>query len=148
MSNPRKYRGLRVDNKEWVKGWLFKYKYCDKTYIVLNEYSADELQHEPRFFSKFAWHEVIPETVGQDTGLKDKKRTEEFPDGQPIYQGDIVKILVNQWDSEKPEYRLHEVTSRCPFCAIPCPYLSIDNVPQWEVIGDIHTTPELMEDKQ
>ncbi len=27
----------------------------------------------------------------QFTGLKDKKRTKEFPDGQPIYEGDICK---------------------------------------------------------
>ncbi|MFB5758942.1 hypothetical protein [Paenibacillus medicaginis] len=30
---------------------------------------------------------VDPETVGQYTGLKDSKRTQEFPEGQEIYEG-------------------------------------------------------------
>ncbi len=36
----------------------------------------------------------------QYTGLKDKKRTEEFPEGQEIYEGDIVKAdwRVGKWE--------------------------------------------------
>ena len=71
MNSPGQFRGIRVDNGEMVKGCLFKYKYSDKMYIVLNEYSADELQNDPGLFNKFAWHEVLPETVGQYTGKKD-----------------------------------------------------------------------------
>jgi len=29
--------------------------------------------------------------ISEFTGLRDKKRTKEFPDGQPIFEGDIVK---------------------------------------------------------
>lgn len=34
-------------------------------------------------------YKVDPETVSQYTGLKDKKKTKEYPDGQEIYGGDL-----------------------------------------------------------
>jgi len=83
--NIGKCRGQRKDNGELVYGSLFQCKYSKKAYIVLNEYSADELMQHKLFYSRFAWHEVIPETVGQSTGLKDKNGA-----GQEIYDGDLI----------------------------------------------------------
>lgn len=34
----------------------------------------------------------------QYTGLKDCKRTAEYPDGQPIYEGDILQINIMDWN--------------------------------------------------
>jgi len=55
---------------------------------------------------------VIPETVGENTGLKDCKRTEEYPEGQEIYGsipingkiskgGDKVKASIYQGEEEQ-----------------------------------------------
>ena len=86
-----KFRGKRVDNGEWVYGdiihsaWKTFIKDCNDKYTNprrLAENTAD-----------FRCIEVAPSTVGQYTGLKDSKRTEEYPEGQEIYEGDIIKAV-------------------------------------------------------
>lgn len=82
---------------------------------------------------------VIPDTVGQFTGLTDKN-------GKRIFEGDIVEhhvqgdILVNRgvvnWDKENARwaYRLNTMN--------PC--FAFYNPKAFEVIGNIHDNPELL----
>ena len=88
----RKYRGLTKDGK-WVYGWYVKVE--GKHYIV-----PDDAKLLRRTISDYntvfgdvivGFIEVIPKTVGQSTGLKDKKRTKEYPEGQEIYEGDCFR---------------------------------------------------------
>ena len=72
MRDLGKYRGKRKDGGGWVYGSLFK---GDLTWIIQ---------------IPFKFIEVILETVGEYTGLKDCKRTEKFPEGQEIYEGDLL----------------------------------------------------------
>ncbi len=92
---------------------------------------------------------VIPETVGQYTGLRDCKRTEEYPEGQMIFEGDIIKgwflhmLPVNAVVAFKDgafglEWYRGDIKAFNAFT-------SICNV-EYEVIGNIHDNPELLND--
>lgn len=127
MNDRYLFRGKRKDNNEWVTGDLMQWS--DGTIRICVESGVDEKTTVT----------VIPETVGQCTGLKDKN-------GKMIYEGDIVKGLFN--------FGL-EIMSVCTFkdgafglTAKQCgayhfsAFTSLWEV-QYEVIGNIHDNPNL-----
>ena len=128
MNDRYLFRGKRKDNNEWVTGDLMQWS--DGTIRICVESGIDEKTAVT----------VIPETVGQCTGLKDKN-------GKMIYEGDIVKGLFN--------FGL-EIMSVCTFkdgafglTAKQCgayhfsAFTSLWKV-QYEVLGNIHDNPNLL----
>lgn len=81
-------------------------------------------------------HYVIPDTVGQYTGLKDAT-------GKEIYEGDIIKtrkgdVGVIVWETELGSFRARLADNS--FYTLTAFFASM-----FSVIGNIHDNPELLE---
>ena len=117
------FRGKRVDNGEWAYGDLAFKK--DGTPCI-------------RFWTKlgiFTARAVIPETVGQYTGLTDKN-------GTKIFEGDIVLFNVDErgvvyYDNEETSFMMEYGN-----CIVQMGYCFCSR--DLEVIGNIHDNPEFL----
>lgn len=143
----RKYRGLTKEGKR-IYGWYAKVeeKHCIITDKCRFDCEDDAYGESYGVFFK-GIVEVIPETVGQSTGRKDKNDKE-------IYEGDIIHGE-NNWGEFGPQ----EIIWNDDYSTyiVPCTYkkyikrplenyqnflYQLENI---EVIGNIHQKPELME---
>lgn len=102
------FRGKRKSTDEWLYGFLLRHG--DRVYILTH----DNLKDGINAWDDLEVHlpEVIPETVGQDTGLR---VMHDRPDGDTevtfIYEGDII---------EERRTRLHDVLCRQPNRYLVC----------------------------
>lgn len=131
------FRGRRIDNGEWVEGYYAKAKHIISEKEVHVIFHTDLTLFPHSEFSSY--EEVIPETIGQYTGLKDKN-------GRRIFEGDVVEYI-------RRKYHVDMAEERCgwwPFaCGDGCGCCEIDTISPSEcvVIGNIHDNPELLEEE-
>lgn len=118
------FRGKRMDNGEWVKGF---------------PYITHGGEHQIRYYDSESniencSHTVIPDTLGRFTGLTDKN-------GVKIFEGDIVRYGQRgkvEYNSGSAQFTLNFTNST---------YEGFDKIPfcDCEVLGNIYDTPELLE---
>ena len=129
------FRAKRLDNGQWVQGFICKKKYKSNTFYISCFHDKDDNE---QFFA------IDPDTICQCTGLKDKN-------GNLIWENDVVgfwdtystengqaemdcigKVV---WDDETISF---QVTNRLSA-------ESYEVIDECSVIGNIFDNPELFE---
>lgn len=136
MNNRYIFRGKRKDNGEWVYGGIYYQK-------------ADEVKEEAVYIIGGSLndvgvaYEVIPETVIQCTGMKDKN-------GRLIFEGDLLRFTNS--DNEQSIYKVFYDDVYAGYRIQEMGLGGLDEMSNWEdsreyfeVIGNIHDNPELLE---
>ena len=141
------FRGKNTDTGRWYEGQyihLHKTTYCFKEDYDRN---PDNDIHQIVFEEMTDWGlpnrhfraDVLPETVGQYTGLTDKN-------GKKIFEGDIVKT--NKFNEPNKKYIIKFDLQFGAFIGqdkYNMYFTTFDgDSDQFEVIGNIHDNPELM----
>jgi uncharacterized phage protein (TIGR01671 family) len=117
------FRGKRADNNEWVEGY---YTIDDSISYIHIHFDFDRGYHLDEI-------EVIPETVGQFTGLKDKN-------GKKIFECDILELHSHtdkyqiKWNNDYGYYFYDGLVSDCTW----------NTRKLSKIIGNIHDNPELL----
>jgi uncharacterized phage protein (TIGR01671 family) len=121
-----KFRGLHVQKKIWIYGFLFA--------------NINPHKKETEFIDHAIWEglrgidnlrQVIPETVGQFTGLKDKK-------GVKIYEGDIIDEGKVYFDITLLGFFVESLSDEDE------PVKPLYDIAFVEILGNIHQNPELL----
>ena len=119
------FRGKRVDNSEWADGYYWENK-------LGNHFIRTTSNNEGFCLFDF---EVIPETVGQFTGISDKH-------GKKIFEGDICKAYKKVQAYKDFEFKgvVQYSTEIGAFELVLTPFDSpmLCDYPDCEVIGNIH----------
>lgn len=131
------YRG-KTKNGKWVYGAYYKQRqyYGDEREVDCIITTDDVLSND----LGLDYEEVIPETVGEYTGLKDKN-------GNKVFEGDILVFCKGatypyqiEWDGMG--WKLYRADGKRIKEAFECNEIHYVNIS--EVIGNIHDNPELL----
>ncbi len=143
-----RFRGKRKDNGEWVYGGLYQDQ-AGAAFIIDAHRSSHSWNKDGTALIMVEAIPVVPETVGQFTGLCDRS-----PDKKECCKGDIVKVRfrkhngkfyyengVVEWCKEKGDWLWVATLGDEMLCQV----LSENYIYQGEIIGNIHEHAELLE---
>lgn len=83
------FRGVSEETNEWVYGFgWFKTDYTEE-YLK----ASGKIEQDAVLYTNSGPVLCYLDSMGEWTGLRDNKKTDEFPDGQMIFEGDIVESL-------------------------------------------------------
>ena len=132
-----KFRGKRIDNNEWIYGYLLY------DYDMADDYVPFIIWKDERYLGGSGEEQIIEHTIGQYTGLKDKN-------GKEVYIGDILEYTFTDYKGKElwtENYIVKENISGWEMRNITKPkgHRSLSLVKNYEVIGNIYDNPELLE---
>lgn len=134
------FRGKRVDNGKWVEGYYHEIEVEWDKY----EYGMLPTKYQkvitPINFLTREPVEVLPETVGQYTGLTDKN-------GTRIFEDDILLIEAVCSDPNYTKFVEQVIFHKGKFCVTIAGWSDFERTPpkMCEVIGNIFDNLELLE---
>ena len=142
------FRGKRVDNGEWITGNYVKAGYHWHKYGKHEDWIVTSAIQNGGFINLCGRGAVIPETVGQFTGLTDKN-------GVKIFEGDILKVSYDDGTAYTTEVYAYGSTLCVDIEGEDYDCTAIDfavdiwkhNCCKWEVVGNVYDNKELLEDK-
>ena len=130
------FRGKSAEDGAWFTGQLlhFKSPVSNKELNVIVE--GCEWDNSNEWFNIGRRAKVVPETVGQYIGLKDRQ-------GKPIFEGDIVKVdlrddvFLVKYDENDAIWFLSNCNDNLSF---------LENISNYNcaVIGNVYDNPELL----
>ena len=149
------FRGKRVDNGEWVVGYYVQKQDPLLAGVIYHHILTQERDSCGCLMSTVSWYKVIPETVGQYTGLEIK--------GKKVFDGDVISLYPNErkmyvlWNEETLSWEIADVgTHPCEINhLINCISLGelgveacFEDEIRSEIIGNTHDNPELSNAKR
>jgi len=111
-----KFRGWSTDFNKWVYGYACFSPNKERA-VIIHKQGGNDMQHT----------DVVPESVGEWTGLKDNVLTE-------IYEGDIVS---NGYES-------NQIIFIAPSLGTKTSEGFITYSTAWEIIGNVYQNTELL----
>lgn len=128
-----KFRGFNRKNNEWLYGFYLQNRGAH--FVCPDEFAIGKSWDD---------YEIDPDTLGQFTGLHDKK-------GNEIYEGDVVRI----YDSDYEKYSVQQVKFAHGVFGVDnwtkkilttlSFFMGCDSEYSVEVIGNIHDHPSLLQ---